>query len=45
MNLISSQQSFRNLSQFMVYHVFSLVFVIHIYNEEYHMLRFQELNF
>ena len=39
MNLISSQQSFRNFPQFMVFHVFSLVFEIHIRN---HMLRFQE---
>ena len=31
MNLMSSQQSFANFSQFMVFHVFSLVFEIHIY--------------
>ena len=31
MNLILSQESFRIFSQFMVFHVFSLVFEIHIY--------------
>ena len=41
MNLISSQQSFRNFSQFMVFHVFSPVFEIHIHNEGHHMLRLQ----
>ena len=47
MNLISSQQSFRIFPQFMVFHVFSLVFEIHMYNERVsyvEVLRDSQLN-